>query len=129
MNESNVIYTVFLGCHNVTVSTSIGRLLSSLSIRLGNGLIHSDFCKYFCVNISPSLGLKSSCPSCGLSVIKSGFGSCRCESRSFLSFFSGSRRLVGFFACLFHFFQWEDFHHQQQVGLGSVHRLLWILFQ
>lgn len=44
-NESNVIYTVFLGCHNVTVSTSIGRLLSSLSICLGNGLLHSDFCK------------------------------------------------------------------------------------
>lgn len=31
-NESNVIYTVFLGCHNVTVSTSIGRLRLCLSV-------------------------------------------------------------------------------------------------
>ncbi|EEF30423.1 conserved hypothetical protein [Ricinus communis] len=50
---------------------------------LRNDLIHSDFYKYFCVNNSPNLGLKSSCTSCGLLVKKSSFKSCRCESRSF----------------------------------------------
>lgn len=69
-----------------------------------------------------------------LADLPSFFTSCLlCPVRiSFLPFFLfrvKENRLVGFFGRLFYFFQWEDFHQQQQVGLGSVHRLLWIQFQ
>ncbi|KAK8485790.1 hypothetical protein V6N11_034317 [Hibiscus sabdariffa] len=56
-------------------------------------------------------------PSCLMCPVRSPFV-------PFFLFRVKENRLVGFFACLFHFFQWEDFHQQQQVGLGSVHRLL-----